>query len=86
MGKGSGRRRGENADRIAENWVPNAHQKAVGRCPKCGRYPTWFNDIPLTAYCYGPENRPHPVMERVVPGAAQPYGPGKRTRWKKGRE
>ena len=85
MGKGSGRRK-ENSDSLAENWLPNSRQRAAGRCPRCGNYPVWFRGTPLTAHCCGPEKRPHPAMARVVPGAAQPYGPGKRTRWRKSKE
>ena len=49
------------------------YQKAVGRCPICGKYPTWFNDIPLTAYCWGTEEDEHEEWNKVIPGKAQPY-------------
>jgi hypothetical protein len=49
-------------------------QKAVGRCPHCGDYPTWFNDVPLTAFCWGPdEENEHEEWNKVIPGDAQPY-------------
>lgn len=58
-------------------------QEAVGRCPTCGRIPTWFNDVPLTAFCWGEPTDEHTEMRREVPGLAQPYGRGKKTTaWK----
>ena len=48
--------------------------KAVGKCPKCGQLPTWFNNVPLTAYCWGPENAEHEEMNCLVPSPEQPYG------------
>lgn len=48
--------------------------KSVGPCPKCGRKEHWFNNVPLTAYCYGPEENPHPEVSRVVPSPFQIYG------------
>lgn len=65
---------------------PSKFQKAVGRCPICGRYPGWFNDVPLTAFCWGPAGpRNHEKREArcVVPWPLQPYGRGPRkARWK----
>jgi len=52
---------------------PNRYQKAVGKCPICGRYPTWFNNMPLTGYCWGRVNKPHEEWSRVVPENDQPY-------------
>ena len=49
------------------------YQKAVGRCPKCKQYPTWFNDVPLRAFCYGPDEKPHSGMTIIVPPSANPY-------------
>jgi hypothetical protein len=58
-------------------------QKAVGRCPLCNRIPMWFNNIPLTAYCWGPPENEHEEASCVVPGPQQPYGKGsKKPRWK----
>ena len=58
-------------------------QKAVGNCPMCGRVPTWFNDVPLTAFCWGEPEQEHQEVRREVPGSAQPYGKGKKqTVWK----
>lgn len=48
-------------------------QASVGACPRCGMLPTWFNDVPLRAFCWGPDNVPHCEMSRVVPDPAQPY-------------
>jgi hypothetical protein len=59
-------------------------QRAVGVCPKCGRYPTWFNDVPLRAFCWGTDKKPHIEMSRVVPDPAQIYGKVGKTNWKKG--
>lgn len=60
----------------------NARQLAVGKCPKCGKHPDWFNDVPLRAFCWGDEETgEHPEMSRVVPGKAQPYGKGGKTKW-----
>ena len=68
--------------KLEENWIRTARQRAVGRCPACGRYPTRFIGVPLAARCAGPEGQPHPEMIRVVPGAEQPYGRVVRSRWK----
>jgi hypothetical protein len=62
---------------------PNARQSSVGLCPVCGLMPTWFNNVPLTAYCWGSDSNPHPGMERIVPGTAQPYGAIDNTKWRK---
>ena len=45
----------------------------VGPCPRCGKVPTWFNDVPLRAYCWGTEQDPHLELSRLVTGSAQPY-------------
>lgn len=55
--------------------------KSVGDCPVCGRTPTWFNDVPLKAFCWGTEDNPHPEARKTVPYADQPYGYAGRTRW-----
>jgi hypothetical protein len=60
-------------------------QKAVGKCPKCKKHPTWFNDVPLRAFCWGTDKKPHVEMTRVVPGKAQTYGNGGKTKWIKTR-
>ena len=63
------------------------YQNAVGPCPRCGMVPTKFNNIPLTAYCWGPEDNPHPEMTRIIPAPVQPYGAGRRqTVWKEAPE
>ena len=59
----------------------NVRQKAVGKCPVCHKHPDWFNDVPLRAFCWGTEKRPHNEMSRVVPGKLQPYGNGGKTKW-----
>lgn len=51
-------------------------QLAVGPCPVCQRKPTWFNDVPLRAFCWGTESREHSEASCVVPWPAQPYGRG----------
>jgi hypothetical protein len=48
-------------------------QKNVGRCPICGEYPTWFNDVPLRAFCWGPDGKPHEEWSKVITGEDQPY-------------
>lgn len=57
-------------------------QEAVGKCPVCGKVPTWFNDVPLRAFCFGTEDNEHPEASRIVPGPAQPYGKVTRSVWK----
>jgi hypothetical protein len=59
----------------------NSRQKAVGKCPICGKHPDWFNDVPLRAFCWGTDKHPHEEMTRIVPGVAQPYGLGGKTKW-----
>lgn len=54
-------------------WNREEAQKAVGKCPHCSQYPTWFNNVPLTAYCWGTEEEPHEEWEKVVPKPYQPY-------------
>jgi hypothetical protein len=51
-----------------QNW-----QEATGPCPLCGQLPTWWNDIPLRAYCDGTEEVPHVAMTVVVPWPESPY-------------
>jgi len=51
-------------------------QKAVGSCPRCGRVDHWLNDVPLRAFCWGPDSNPHPAWEKVVPKPFNPYLPG----------
>lgn len=63
-------------DDFTDTKYPNKLQKAVGRCPYCKRYPFWFNDIPLKAYCGGTgENgiSNHREWIKVVPKSANPY-------------
>ena len=59
-------------------------QESVGKCPKCGEYPTWFNNVPLVAYCGGPDGKRHKEMEALVPSPVQPYGkiPKRHLGWK----
>jgi hypothetical protein len=56
-------------------------QQAVGKCPVCGRLPTWVNHVPLTAYCWGTADNEHREARKVVPSPLQPYGEVRRTRW-----
>ena len=47
-----------------------SRQKAVGKCPICKKYPTWFNDVPIRAFCWGTKTKKHPYhpdMTCVVP-------------------
>jgi len=64
--------------------MPNLeqYQAAVGKCPVCGRIPTWFNHVPLTAYCWGTEANEHAECRRIVPSPLQPYCEASaKTRW-----
>jgi len=47
--------------------------KSVGKCPYCNQYPFWFNNIPLTAYCYGTKEKPHKEWKKIVPKKYNPY-------------
>lgn len=60
---------------------PTTMQLSVGTCPVCGAIPDWFNNVPLMAYCYGTEEKPHNEARRIVPSPHQPYGVAKNTRW-----
>lgn len=64
----------------------SSRQEAVGKCPICGQIPDWFNDVPLTAFCWGsagPRNHADREARCVVPYPAQPYGRGpKKAVWK----
>ena len=58
------------------------YHEAVGSCPICGKQ-AWLNNIPLTAYCWGTEEKPHEEVHRIVPLSVQPYGPVKaKTEWR----
>jgi len=46
---------------------------AAGPCPACGKRDFWFNGLPLTAYCSGPKDTPHPMLEAVIPRPHNPY-------------
>ena len=62
-------------------------QESVGVCPICGKLPTWFNNVPLTAYCFGrSEKEQHAEATRIVTGKAQPYGKVTRSVWKISKE
>lgn len=50
-------------------------QIAAGPCPHCGRIDNWLNDIPLRAFCWGTEERPHAEWRKTVPGPYNPYLP-----------
>lgn len=52
---------------------PDKYQKSVGKCPYCNKFPKWFNNVPLMAYCWGPENKEHKEWTKVVPRPLQPY-------------
>lgn len=57
--------------------------KAVGPCPICGKANPWLNDIPLTAFCWGTDDKPHVELRRVVPSPFQIYGEVGSTEWRK---
>ncbi len=42
-------------------------QGSVPVCPHCGQKPHWFNNIPLTAFCWGTESDPHREWRCIVP-------------------
>lgn len=42
-------------------------REAIGPCPKCGDWNWWFNDVPLRAFCWGSEEKPHREVVRLVP-------------------
>ena len=41
--------------------------KVIGVCPRCGNDKLKYNNVPLTAYCWGPESKPHKQWSKVVP-------------------
>ena len=41
--------------------------RAVGSCPECGGTRHWYNNSPLTAYCWGNEHRLHEEWSKEVP-------------------
>jgi hypothetical protein len=43
------------------------------RCHKCGHFITWFNDVPLRGFCWGPEAKEHPEWSALVPAEYNPY-------------
>ena len=52
------------------------HDLALHRglqCPKCGHFITWFNDVPLRGYCWGPDNKAHRAWSAIVPREYNPY-------------
>lgn len=52
------------------------YEKAVGACPYCGKQKgLWFNDVPLRAFCWGTEKKPHKEWKKLVPPPANPYLP-----------
>ena len=64
------------------NWK-NKMRASVGSCPKCGKSGEnlWFNDVPLTAFCWGEEGKEHAECSRVVPDPFQMYGEVGNTEW-----
>lgn len=47
--------------------MSKAKYENVDCCPKCGKMPTWFNDIPLRAFCWGTTEKEHIEMSAIVP-------------------
>ena len=43
------------------------------RCPKCGHFVTWFNDVPLRGFCSGPPDKEHSEWSAIVPREYNPY-------------
>ena len=61
-------------------------REAVGPCPKCGAFEDlWFNNVPMTAYCWGTEDNPHCELVRIVPNPMQIYGQVGKTEWRYGK-
>lgn len=59
---------------------------SVGPCPKCGALERlWFNNVPLTAYCWGSEEKPHCELVRIVPSPHQPYAHVIKSEWRYGK-
>lgn len=45
---------------------------AVGACPFCKKKTKFFyNDMPLKAFCWGPEQKPHKQWSKIVPEIKQ---------------
>jgi len=45
-----------------------AIKKSVGPCPYCGKLEDlWLNDVPLRAFCWGTEDKPHREWHKLVP-------------------
>jgi hypothetical protein len=56
--------------------IPSYRQAGL-RCPLCGREPTWYNDVPLRAFCWGGlDDQPeHREWSQIVPSPYNPYLP-----------
>lgn len=39
----------------------------MGPCPECGKSTWWYNDVPLTAFCWGKNDNSHEEVAVVVP-------------------
>ena len=46
---------------------------AVGPCRICGATTHWYNDVPLKAFCWGSEKKPHKQWSKIVPRPFNPY-------------
>jgi hypothetical protein len=53
--------------KMSDKMIISEMQKAVGHCPHCKKYPKWFNDIPLRAFCWGTEKKEHKEWSKLVP-------------------
>ena len=51
------------------------HRRFIEKCPHCGKE-VWFNNVPLTAYCWGTEENEHPELAIDIPAPFNPYLPG----------
>jgi hypothetical protein len=50
-----------------------AFDKATGPCPYCKKKEHWYNGVPLRAFCWGTEKKPHREWRKLIPGKLQPY-------------
>lgn len=44
----------------------NSMEKPVMHCPKCGKKITWFNDMPLSGFCWGTNEEEHEEYRQKV--------------------
>lgn len=49
------------------------YDEVVGPCPHCGKKEHWYNDVPLRAFCWGTDEKPHAEWSKMVPPKHNPY-------------